>query len=151
MSKDDYGIYRKPTLGVVVTWLAVAAAIFFGAYSVKMKSRLAQAMREAKEANQELEEYKIAMYRQQADIQSLKVSLARNAANADLVPAGDVSLKPELGANSYSAAPVEVSAEKAQTVAVPKVFASDNRETATVAATQSAGSKQTKSVRNNFV
>lgn len=40
MSNDNYGVYSKPGVASFIACICVAAAIFFGAYAVKMKERL---------------------------------------------------------------------------------------------------------------
>lgn len=75
MPRDDYGIYRKPTASVIAAWLGVAAAIFFGAYSVKVKDRLQKALTGAQEVREEADQLKLTMLRQQGEIQSLRSEL----------------------------------------------------------------------------
>lgn len=96
MAHDEYGIYRKPTLGIIVTWVAVAAAIFFGAYSVKMKARLSVALKGVKESQDEIDNLKLTIARQQGDIQALKVALGSGAVrgNGSLLGLSDTAEEP---------------------------------------------------------
>lgn len=97
MAGDDYGIFRKPGGGAIFAWLAVAAAIFSGAYSVKMSERLNTANIEIRKACEERDSLKLELARQEGGLQGMRLELERARASVS-------ELTERLGALSARAA-----------------------------------------------
>lgn len=128
MAGDDYGIFRKPGGSAIFAWLAVAAAIFGGAYSVKMSERLNTANLEIRAACEERDSLKLELARQEGSLQSMRLELERARASvselterlgalsartaqpvmqvAPTVPAAPVEVKPVAAGGSVQETPV---------------------------------------------
>lgn len=75
MARDEYGIYRKPTGSIIAAWLGIAAAIFFGAYAVKMREHLQTEKQRVEKAEEETNQIKIELAKQLGKLQALQNEL----------------------------------------------------------------------------
>lgn len=115
MAHDEYGIYRKPTGGVLAAWLGVAAALFFGAYAFKTRDRLQQAEIELASAREEAGQMRTQLHVQQGELQTLRELRAASAAASATQQVHEVPVAPV--AFPLQAAPSSQEAQGVQAVA----------------------------------